>query len=535
MNSALSDLQKGLLPSLVALLDDAGTLHDPHDDAPTPSDHYAQTSLALAMACDEGIVLEDALAPIDAWTRLDPKQIGHLPFNRLLLGLCRQVFEKRGASAPQLARLTAAHARCTLARDYPSNNWVLLAQLSRLIEAPEAELAVEQQAFCDLLAHWTTRDGAFIDYPAQPAADGRVATPFAYHHKALLLTALAARLRPCPALFSQLRRLFGWLVHCWDAAGYAGGLGRSNHALFGDACLLGTMALLGQDVDHQASPVTALASRVSAQRRADGLLWLDPFGHQQADAAWDNYMHLSVYNAWAAAMTGICRWLGPIDADGLATHRVAWRGDEPGVFHDQQAGVLCMRNAAGGCLVLGTRGQLPQAFSLTEAELRYAGGVPLHASGRGDALCELVPRRLALARLRKNPTLAGWTPVIEHDGLFYGLTDFDEVEVREERDTIVITLHGHPVALTRRPPGGLVARAIAALDWRFLGGRLGRRQASRREVLKQVRGELLWRVDLGGMRFERALRMTPETVRVLNPGPTTHPPPSLPLEGGGAP
>ncbi len=516
MNTALSELHEGLLPALVALLDDAGTLHDPHDNAPTPSDHYAQVSLALAMACDPETSLDDALAPLDAWAELDSKQIGHLPFNRLLLGFCSKVFEARGASAAQLARIEAAHARCTLAHDYPSNNWALLAQLSRLIEAPDAQVAAEQQAFCDLLERWTTRDGAFIDYPAQPAAGGRVATPFAYHHKALLLTALAARLRPCPALFAHLRGLFGWLVHCWDAAGYAGGLGRSNHALFGDACLLGAMVLLGLDKDDANSPVTALSRRVGAQRRDDGLLWLDPFGHQQGDAGWDNYMHLTVYNAWTAAVTAICRWLGPVDAEVLATHRVAWRGDEPGVFHDRQAGVLCMRNAEGGCLVLSTRGQLPQAFSLNEVEFRYAGGVPLHASGQDDALCELVPRRVALARLRQDADLAGWTTVIEHGGALYGLTDFDQVEVGEEAETVTVSLRGHPVALTRHPPAGVVALALAALDWRFFDGRLGRRQAARREVLKQVTGEILWRIDLRNMGYERELRIVPESVRVLN-------------------
>lgn len=501
MNPHLTRLHEAVLTGLTGAMDADGTLVDAVTGKASPPDHYGYcaTTLALALGPLSQIYsLDDALRPFRAWMKFDDSRIGHLPFNRLLLMMLRQC-RADSLSHDSLAQIDAGIARCRLDPDYPSNNWQVLAQTCRVLAAADNPRAGKREAdaLCALLDKWTTPAGGFIDFPAEPLPGGRFSTPLAYHHKALLLTALAARFHPHAGLMAHLRRLLDWLVHCWDPAGYAGGIGRSNHALFGDACLLGALILIGGDSDEHgsqgATAIEAISGRLVGQQRPDGLLWLDPAGRDTAaregmgNAAWDNYMYLSVYNAWFAAIVGLCRHLGPIPTASREAHDIGWRADRAGVFHDEPAGVLCLRTKEGDCALVSTRGQMPQAFSRDEVELRYAGGVIAHL-GAGTRVAP--PVRVRLDALRERPELAGWTPLLASRGRLYGLTDFDSVVIEQSDGRLVIALQGRPCALTRAQPTGPWRRFLAALDWRLLGGRIGRRSASRRDVLPGVSGEI---------------------------------------------
>ena len=141
----------------------------------------------------------------------------------------------------------------------------------------------------------------------------------AYHHKALFVATVAAWWSGDQRWAPILTKLLDWTLLSWDGDGYVGGFGRSNHALFGDACLLAALLLIGaaQPEQRAAIPGRMLAGvlqRWRHQFRADGLLWLTPADAMAqtqlgARSGWDEYMHLSVYNAWTAAILAWARHL----------------------------------------------------------------------------------------------------------------------------------------------------------------------------------------------------------------------------------
>jgi hypothetical protein len=488
-----------------------GVLWDPVLDAPSPTDHYAQTSVALALQLHD--YPQQSRAAHDAWLALTPPQLGHLPFNRLMLLLLADLAPHTGShrdngrwgrggsrtaptacfedglhdpsmSEPDRHAIDQGLQRCVLRPHYPSNNWTLLAQLCRLIaavrsDATSREGQTQVKIFGQLLDRWLTADGAFIDYPARPRSTG--ATPMAYHHKALFLTTTAAWFCDEPGLRSRLEVLLNQAVRFWDGGGYAGGLGRSNHALFGDGCLLAALVLLGADEDgagELSAMCAGIIQRLEAQRRTDGLYWLNPAG-AAGQAGWDNYMFLSVYNAWFAAVVSWAlhvRQTRPVP-DGLSRIQPI----QPSI----QGEGLIRLNTAKLTALITTHGQPPQAFSRNEVELRYAGGIPVHIALAGRVVIP-PPVRVPLAELLRQPALAGWTPLFQQSERVYGLTDFDAVTVRESEQGIDMELTGRPRSVNRAPIERLPQRLMAALDWRLLGGAWGRREALRREVLEGI-------------------------------------------------
>ncbi len=556
--TSLDALCQRQLDGLRACIGADGCLHDPLDARDSPVDHYGHCSLALALVLNNAPgdpALAQAL--LTHWQAHPPDDRGHHPFNHLLLQLAGQHLAHRGNAdpAPLIALLARGPSLCPLRQDYPSNNWGLLAQACRVLAHLDTSPTAPPQALDDsraladyvaLLDRWMTPAGGFIDFPAQPHAGEAIATPMAYHHKALFLTALLARLTGAPALMPRLRRLYDWLVHCWDGpGGLAGGLGRSSHALFGDACLLGALILLGEtdtlpppaddaQPPRAESPVKALCRRLQAQFRPDGLLWLDPAGPTQGAAAWDEYMHLSVYNAWFAAVLALCRTLGPLPAPLRQAHQLHWQGDAAGRFHDAWAGVLCLRNEDRSMVMIGTCGQAAQSFSQQQVELRYAGGVVLHARDHAGQLKAVPPLRVARTRLLDEPALAGATPLFLSNGVLYGLSRFEQVEVapgkgascEEAGAPCEVRLRGQPQALHRVAPSGLLARIWSALDWRVFGGRLGKRQALSPPTLRGVACQLTLHIDPVTLQVSRSLAF-------IDPSPK--PPPSVRTEPVEAP
>ena len=518
MNPDLDRLQAGLIAGLAAQITPGRGLHDPHSRQTTPPDHYGQTSAALALAAHDRALWPTARDAFDAWCAIDDASTGHLPFNRLLLRLLGRVAADTAVPTTEAAPIHTAAARCTLQRRYPSNNWTLLAQTCRLIEAPERERAKRARHLNGLLDRWTTTAGAFIDFPERPGK--RFSTPIAYHHKALFLAALAAWFHDDPALAHHAKRMLDWLVHCWDPAGYAGGLGRSNHALFGDGCLLGALILLGFDTDEPASPITALARRLEGQRRPDGLLWLTPSGTESGDASWDGYMHLSVYNAWAAAVIAVARHLRRHATHPHQDRALTWIGAAHGCFHDAEAGILYLRTSAGLNAMITTHGQPPQSFSREEADFRYSGGLIAHLSAHGVPLVA-PPVRCHRSQLLATPALAGWTPVLQHRGALYALTDFEQVTVDGDDSRVSIALAGQPVALTRNPPRSLLQKIVGALDWRLLRGRIGRRASLDRPRLRSVSATLSIVLSANDATVSVDFRFDPlaaAELRLTNPG-----------------
>lgn len=497
-------------------------LWDPEAQRSTPTDHYGQLACALALSLLG--FSEQAQTTEHAWLALPPKQRGHAPFNRFLLLLLNQ----RDSSQRPLSH-------CPLQRTYPSNNWTVLAQLCRLLEAQEP--AQQRRADARLrqwLTTWMTDSGGFIDYPARPArsarsiaGSGQIATPMAYHHKALFVATVAAWQSRDQRWAPILTKLLDWTLLSWDGEGCVGGFGRSNHALFGEACLLAALLLIGaaQPEHRERIPgrmLTGVLRRWQHQTRADGLLWLSPAdASAQTQSGWDEYMHLSVYNAWTAAILAWARQLTTNAERPAVLADLRWPTTSTGLRTDRTAGLLRVESEAGLCALVSTRGQPPQAFRRTEIEGRYSGGLPFHLRA-WDRYLVPPPVRLPVDALLQQPALAGWMPVFEVGDLLYGLTDFETIEVQWSQAVLSILAEGQPLALTRPPALGLTGRVLAALDWRLLGGRLGRRQALQRPALAGVSGQLRLRLDLNLDHLTLTHQLTldnaqAETIRYLNP------------------
>ena len=144
-----------------------------------------------------------------------------------------------------------------------------------------------------------TTVGGFIDYPPRPQRRGQGATPVTYHHKALFVAVVAAWYTGDDRWRPRIERLLQWTLLCWDGAGHVGGFGRSTHALFGEACLLASLLLLGAGgAPHRGSAhadmLDGVLRRWHKQFRADDLLQLNPAAAGAYRTGYDGYMHLSV-------------------------------------------------------------------------------------------------------------------------------------------------------------------------------------------------------------------------------------------------
>ena len=502
----------GLAAALAAATRPGAGLWDAVEGRPSAPDHYGQLGAALALLILRGAQDECWREPLDAWLGTPRSRRGHAPFNRFLLHLLE---ESLPDGADDLRRRLAGERRaCELHSRYPSNNWTLLANVCRLLEADGA--APRRRALDRLLVdleRWTTAAGGFVDFPFH---GNPIATPSAYHHKALFLVAVAARRTGDARLEAYLRRMLAWSAMFWDEGGHAGGLGRSSHALYGDSCLLAALTLLaGAREDRRDQPM-ALMMRSMLKRwmegaRSDGLLPLNPAAADDRRQGWDGYMRLSVYNAWAAA---ILAW-----AHGQEESAPVPASFDP-VESDAEAGIHRLRGGDGLLVLVSTRGQPPQAFSSSEAELRYAGGVPFHAACGTTVLCPPAVRIDGEA-LRAEPAHAGWTPLFDCGGVLYALTDFERCDVREDETGTSITLEGRPLRLLRAESGSLCSRIRRGLDWRLLDGALGRREALHRPPLTGLRARLTLMVERerSVLRYRLLLRKEGNArIRYLNPG-----------------
>jgi hypothetical protein len=471
LSPALDALIDGCLAGLEANLSaDPPALWDPHSKQDTPPSHYAYCSLALALHQRKPGSPKWQTA-LDAYLAIPKQKLGHHPFNRLLLLLLRDALDKDNPLAVE--RVSTALQRCPLDRHYPSNNWTLLAQLCRILEGRTNPRA-HQRAVADferLLTRWMTPAGGFIDYPAKPK-EGKGSTPIAYHHKALFLTAVAVLYGGAHALAPRLQALLDWAIQWIDQGGLCGGFGRTNHGLFGDACLLSSLTLLqrsGACSDpNLISTLARIARRLHRQQREDGLIWLTPTGTE----GWDDYMHLSVYDAWFVATLA---WAGAIHLQKFA-QTINWAEPTEGLFMDEVAGLLAWRaRSKHGMLeaMISTTGQPAQGLSRSQIDLRYSGGIPFNLTLSGASVAS-PPIRVPNKQLRQAPhSTGGYSLIFEYEHAIYGLGSLRVITLESLDRELNLTLHARLLPLTSQSMRiGVLARFVSALDWRLLGSRL---------------------------------------------------------------
>jgi len=511
--------------ALAAQVGADGALHDPEDGAESPADHYGATCAALALAT---LAEPDPRwrALVARWAGFPAARRGHAPFNRLALLLLRDHLQRRGVLAQdERVLLARALAACPTAGRYPSNNWMLLAAGCSLLEAPAGRARATAAARVRRMAQrWFTSAGAFIDAPAAPA--GRPAsTPLAYHAKALVVLRLAARADARALPPGVLERGLAFQLAMTDGRGLCGGFGRSSHALFGTACQLFLLAEgLRLASDERARRGWALGVRrarlaLEATRRADGLLPLAPNPAPGAAGGRDEYMHLSVYDAWLAGLLG---WLlaRPPAADDPPLPAPDFAGLGPlaeVTALDQRAGLLAVRGPRGAGW-LSLRGQPPQG-ALRAADLRWGGALPFHLVLDGRAVVS-PPVRVAPERLLREPALAGWTPLFEAGGRAWALQRFLRCDVHADGPRVLLVARGAPSAACSVPPArGTPGWWLESVDHLLLGDRRRRRLGERPLPLSGARATLAFLLDAheGWCAALLLLAGAPLAARLLNP------------------
>jgi hypothetical protein len=488
--------------ALARLVDAQGALNDPVDGRESPADHYGALFTALALASTGEPDARWRLV-VDRWLAFPAAARGHAPFNRLALLLLRDRLQRRGA-LPEEDRLRLARGltACPIRGRYPSNNWVLLAAACRLLEAEAGRARrVATARLRRLASRWFTAAGGFVDAPAAP--EGRpVSTPLCYHLKALFVLRLAQLAEPQAVPPELLARGLAWWLAMTDGRGQCGGFGRSSHALFGNACaLLLCLEGLRAAADERARRGWALGARrlrllLEVSRRADGLLSLNPNPATGAEGGWDDYMHLSVYNAWFAGLLGF--WLSrtrAADEPPLPAPDVSALGTVPGVHAvDGRAGLIAVRGPRGaGWLTL--RGQPPQGYGPEAADLRWGGVLPFHLVLAGEPVVA-PPVRVAAARLAAEPALAGWTPLIEAEGRLWTLQRLDDGDVHAEGPRVLLVARGAPTAVCSLPPArGSPGWLLQNVDHVLLGDRRRRRLGERPDTLPGLRATVAFLMD----------------------------------------
>jgi hypothetical protein len=519
--------------ALAACVGPDGELLDAASGSPTPPDHYAETFTALALAVRDASD-ERWRALLLRWRARPARLRGHEPFNRLALLLLRDDLQRRGLlAAEQSAWIAEGLLACPLRARYPSNNWSLLAAACRLLEAGTSpRRRVASRRLLRLLDRWTTPAGGFVDYPERPD-EGGVATPITYHAKALLVLLLVALGAPEAAAPGRLARGAGWLLAFTDEQGRAGGFGRSSHALFGYACMLALhahgMRRAGSERERRTWALGARRLRLLLEegRREDGLLSITLNPLTGAAGGWDDYMHLSVYNAFTA---GLLAWLlarqapavegEPAPPDGgLPAPELSRLGERPDTFaHDARAGLIALRGPRGFAL-LSTNGQPVQGLGERHADLRTAAALPFHLVLDGKARLA-PPVRVRLEALGGHPALAGFTPVLRLGGTLFGLHRLDDVRVSCEGPRLALVARGLPVALAApRPARGQPGWLSDTVDHYLLSDRRRRARALRPPSLEGHAAAVVLAVDLSDGWMAQLVRLAPRssTAVLLNP------------------
>jgi hypothetical protein len=128
-----------------------------------------------------------------------------------------------------------------------------------------------------------------------------------------------------------------------------------------------------------------------------------------------------------------------------------------------------------------------------------------------------VPGRVLLER----PALAGWTPLLSTADSQYSLDEFDTWELRLMENSFKLTLAGQPRPLLRPTPRGLANQLLATVDWRILGGKLGRNAAIFRTPLRTVGGRIQIELTIdcqGAVVVNRCLDIhSQDRIQLLNP------------------
>ena len=427
---------------LIRQMDDQGRIFDVVDDAPTPNDHYAQTF--LAWACLNLELIDQAERALSAFFDQPQGWWNHPDFNSFALANI-SVHPRLQAFSERTKKQVDSYLESPPFRSGPktgvSNNWLAM-QAATLALLGQAGGRMDWQAKArkiveDYALAWQLPDGLFADFPVKPRRGGE-STPLTYHAKICsMLIRYALLLNHEQALSAGLR---GMEVLCriTFSDGSAFQFGRTNMGLFGYACFLdGLNSLLERGIGELslwAEVQLALLAKLERLQEADGYIALNPSRNVSRRPSWDEYMHLTVYNAYFSALATI--------------KREAFRGEIS--FRKVERSAISILTSSGLShikaeeteLLLSLSGQAVLGQGHLFCDNRYAGMNICHLTHKDATVVAPPPLNTKELNGPFEPSFLGFHPWFVEEGSRYQFKSFNLVDIRRGEDDAFLLIVG---------------------------------------------------------------------------------------------
>jgi hypothetical protein len=194
-----------------------------------------------------------------------------------------------------------------------SNNWLAMRSATHAlvyaITGEAREMKMARKLMRNHILGYQLGDGFFYDYPNDANADN-FSTPLTYHAKiCLMLAFFLESIWDCDVLKALVNGL-DVLSHFIAPSGQAFYFGRTNNGLFGYAAAIYAYELLASLLStsdsekalHYHRCAQRLLRFITRYQCLDGHVRIVPNSLEELRCGWDEYMHTTIYNAYAAAM-----------------------------------------------------------------------------------------------------------------------------------------------------------------------------------------------------------------------------------------
>ncbi len=356
------------------------------------------------------------------------------------------------------------------------NNFVTLRALNHLLRfkmlGREEDIKLSQY-FMDCTLKWQFDDGIFYDYPRQFNYQKGIPS-LAYHSKITLITLLFGIVSKEKDIVDKALYGLEALAKLMAYDGETFYYGRTNNAIYGYAC--GILAFrvasnfskdinLAQKYKECERVLFRFCSRHMAE---DGHLYIVPNDLENERCGFDNYMYITVYNAFTTAML----LLSLVVEDTTTALRNV---DSPEVHYFKQSGFI-MKKGGGISTAFNLKGH--NYYQQYLLDPRFTCGTPLFVKFNGHDILPTIPfsspgysqdknESLSKKLLRKineavsetkcwgylqnyNPLYAGFMPYLEGKNNWYIPLKITGSEVSTVDNLLFVKAYGKFISVKRK-------------------------------------------------------------------------------------
>ena len=387
-----------------------GAINDPESGKRSPENHYAETFFALAClniykTTGDRKWLDAAKRALACYFNIPQSRRGHAEFNSLALLLSMKNCTDAETSEMILRHTKELKYSAHLGKNC-TNNWLAIKLVCIAMQRNNFMAGANEPEEKKILAHLLSvqlEDGFFYDYPQKQGNEG-VATPLCYHAKICLMLLLYSRETgnkdALNAAVNGLESLKEMIAPDGEAFYY----GRSTNSLFAYACgMLASATAAGMLAEKNrrkslefSACAGLLLSFAEKMQDKNGFTHISPGGNREA---YDGYMHLPVYCAYAAGMLTL-----PGNKKGNGKIR------QKKFFYAKDSGFLVAREK-GNFIAFQLRGQSVDGMHSLFNDTRYYGMNLLCFKKGGKDICAPTPHAENAIENRYRPLLQGFIPV----------------------------------------------------------------------------------------------------------------------------